>query len=118
MGTFKKTIGPLTILISTHRRPSEWDNLKGSFLVRRVGWQMRDPTENGAVQIETVSPYAPKKGAASGKADQLDLAGQSILRLLHKAAVDAAKASPLAEDRRIAKELRRVTLVVALQIDH
>ena len=47
---------------------------------------MRDPTENGAAQIETGSPYAPKKNSGSGKADQLDLAGQSILRLLHKAA--------------------------------
>jgi hypothetical protein len=47
---------------------------------------MRDPTENGAAQIETGSPYAPKKSSGSGKADQLDLAGQSILRLLHKAA--------------------------------
>lgn len=47
---------------------------------------MRDPTENGAAQMKSVSPFAPKKGKGSGNADQLDTAGQSILRLLHKAA--------------------------------
>ena len=47
---------------------------------------MRDPAENGAAQIESVSPFAPKKGKGSDNADQLDTAGQSILRLLHKAA--------------------------------
>ena len=49
---------------------------------------MRDPTVNGAAQIESsVVPYAPTtKGNGSDSNDQLDKAGQSILRLLHKAA--------------------------------
>ena len=39
---------------------------------------MRDPTENGAAQMESVSPFAPKKGKGSDNADQLDTAGQSL----------------------------------------
>jgi hypothetical protein len=40
---------------------------------------MRDPTINGEAQVET-------KGRSPGSNDQLDKAGQSILRLLQKAA--------------------------------
>ena len=49
---------------------------------------MRDPTVNGEVEIqEFVIPFAPmheRKGSDGG--DRIDEAGQSILRLLHKAA--------------------------------
>jgi molecular chaperone GrpE (heat shock protein) len=48
---------------------------------------MRDPTVNGEVESEAVIPFAPtQKSTSSNSGDQLDKAGQSILRLLHKAA--------------------------------
>ena len=50
---------------------------------------MRDPTVNGEAQAETESvvPFTQThKGTGSNSRDQLDKAGQSILRLLHKAA--------------------------------
>ena len=49
---------------------------------------MRDPTVNGEAQVEeSVIPFAPtQEGSGSNSGDQLDKAGQSILRLLHKAA--------------------------------
>ena len=40
---------------------------------------------SGAYESESVIPFAPKN-AAPDDADQLDKAGQTILRLLHKAA--------------------------------
>ena len=41
----------------------------------------------GDYDLESVIPFAPAaKNAASGGADQLDKAGQTILGLLHKAA--------------------------------
>jgi DNA repair ATPase RecN len=43
------------------------------------GVKMRDPTVNGAGQIDA-------EGQGLGNGGQLDKAGQSILRLLHKAA--------------------------------
>jgi hypothetical protein len=49
---------------------------------------MRDPTVNGGAHVEeSVVPFAPtQRGAGPNGGDQLDKAGQSILRLLHKAA--------------------------------
>jgi hypothetical protein len=48
---------------------------------------MRDPTVNGEAQLEeSVIPFAPAREGSSKGDDQLDKAGQSILRLLHKAA--------------------------------
>jgi molecular chaperone GrpE (heat shock protein) len=49
---------------------------------------MRDPTVNGDAQLEeSVVPFAPaQRGAGPNGGEQLDKAGQSILRLLHKAA--------------------------------
>ena len=44
----------------------------------------RDGSE--AVESETVVPFAPARSAVSKETDQLDAAGQTILRLLHKAA--------------------------------
>ena len=45
---------------------------------------MRDPTLNGEAQLEFATPAYKSNGSDRG--DQLDRAGQSILRLLHKAA--------------------------------
>ena len=49
---------------------------------------MRDPSVNGDAQVEeSVIPFAPtQRGSGPNDGDQLDKAGQSILRLLHKAA--------------------------------
>jgi molecular chaperone GrpE (heat shock protein) len=67
---------------------------------------MRDPTENGEAQIETVSPFSPTNGPAS--ADQLDAAGRSILRLLQKAAGVAEENSRHALDtaQKLSHQLR------------
>ena len=41
----------------------------------------------GAYELEAVVPFAPAaKNSAADRADQLDNAGQTVLRLLHKAA--------------------------------
>jgi hypothetical protein len=52
------------------------------------GFKMRDPTVNGEAQVESVIRSAPtqRSGGLEAGADQLDNAGQSILRLLHRAA--------------------------------
>ena len=49
---------------------------------------MRDPTVNGEAEAEdSVVRFAPaRNGTTTNASDQLDKAGQSILRLLHKAA--------------------------------
>ena len=46
---------------------------------------MSSRSNGEAYESESVVPFAPKN-AASNDADQLDRAGQTILRLLHKAA--------------------------------
>ena len=46
---------------------------------------MNSELNGGAYESDCVVPFAPKN-AASNDADQLDRAGQTILRLLHKAA--------------------------------
>jgi len=48
-------------------------------------------SSGGTYQSDSVIPFAPKN-AASDNADQLDNAGQTILKLLHKAA-DVAEAN-------------------------
>jgi chromosome segregation ATPase len=48
-------------------------------------------SSGGTYQPDSVIPFAPKN-AAPGNADQLDNAGQTILKLLHKAA-DVAEAN-------------------------
>jgi hypothetical protein len=57
---------------------------------------MRDPSENGEAQIEIVGPRVPTKDPDN--ADQLDAAGRSVLRLLHKAAGVAEENSRRALD--------------------
>jgi hypothetical protein len=51
-----------------------------------------------AYESDTVIPFAP--GAKNADADQLDKAGQTILKLLHKAAGVAEANSKHALDRR------------------
>jgi hypothetical protein len=67
---------------------------------------MRDPTENGQAQIEPVSSFAPKVKDRA-QADQLDAAGASILRLIHKAAGVAEQNSLHALDmaQKLSKQL-------------
>ena len=62
---------------------------------------MRDPTVNGEVQIDA-------EGPGLGNGDQLDKAGQSILRLLHKAAGVAEENSRHAVDmaQKLSHQLR------------
>ena len=62
---------------------------------------MRDPTVNGEVQIDA-------EGQGLGNGDQLDKAGQSILRLLHKAAGVAEENSRHAVDmaQKLSHQLR------------
>ena len=71
---------------------------------------MRDPTVNGEAQVEeSVIPFAPtQKGAGSNSGDQLDKAGQSILRLLQKAAGVAEENSRHALDmaQKLSHQLR------------
>jgi len=70
---------------------------------------MRDPTVNGEAESEAVIPYAPiQKGASSNSGDQLDKAGQSILRLLHEAAGVAEENSRYALDmaQKLSHQLR------------
>jgi hypothetical protein len=71
---------------------------------------MRDPSVNGDAQVEeSVVPFAPtQKGTASNGGDQLDKAGQSILRLLHKAAGVAEENSRHALDmaQKLSHQLR------------
>jgi|ERR1700733_10944726 predicted ribosome quality control (RQC) complex YloA/Tae2 family protein len=64
---------------------------------------MRDPTVNGEAHSESV---VPDTGSNSG--DQLDKAGQSILRLLHKAAGVAEENSRHAVDmaQKLSHQLR------------
>jgi predicted ribosome quality control (RQC) complex YloA/Tae2 family protein len=72
-------------------------------------WRMRDPTVNGEVKSEAVIPFAPtQKGMSSNNDDQLDKAGQSILRLLHKAAGVAEENSRHALDtaQKLSQQLR------------
>ena len=65
---------------------------------------MGDPTVNGEAQTGSVVPPTP--GSNSG--DQLDKAGQSILRLLHKAAGVAEENSRHALDmaQKLSHQLR------------
>jgi predicted nucleic acid-binding Zn-ribbon protein len=67
---------------------------------------MRDLSENGEAQIETVGPLAPTKDP--NNADQLDAAGRSILRLLHKAvaAVEENNRRALDAARTLSQQLR------------
>jgi DNA repair exonuclease SbcCD ATPase subunit len=70
---------------------------------------MRDPTENGEAQTESVIPFAPTHEATDRNGgDQLDQAGESILRLLHKAAGVAEENSRSALDmaRKLSHQLR------------
>ena len=71
---------------------------------------MRDPTVNGEAQVEeSVIPFAPtQEGSGSNSGDQLDKAGQSILRLLHKAAGVAEENSRHALDmtQKLSHQLR------------
>jgi molecular chaperone GrpE (heat shock protein) len=71
---------------------------------------MRDPTVNGEAQVEESEiPFAPtQKGNGSDSGDQLDKAGQSILRLLHKAAGVAEENSRHALDmaQKLSHQLR------------
>lgn len=69
---------------------------------------MRDPIENGAAEVELVSPFAPQESQSSGRSDQLDTAGKSILRLLHKAAGVAEENSRHALDmaQKLSHQLR------------
>jgi molecular chaperone GrpE (heat shock protein) len=71
---------------------------------------MRDPSVNGDAQVEeSVIPFAPtQKGTAPNGGDQLDKAGQSILRLLHKAAGVAEENSRHALDmaQKLSHQLR------------
>jgi molecular chaperone GrpE (heat shock protein) len=70
---------------------------------------MRDPTVNGEVETEAIIPFAPtQKGMAANGGDQLDKAGQSILRLLHKAAGVAEENSRHALDmaQKLSHQLR------------
>jgi hypothetical protein len=63
---------------------------------------MRDPTVNGAAQIEST------KSSGSDNSDPLDRAGQSSIRLLHKAAGVAAENSrhALAMAQELSRQLR------------
>jgi len=77
---------------------------------------MRDPTVNGEAESEAAIPYAPtQKGANSNSGDQLDKAGQSILRLLHKAAGVAEENSRQALDmaQKLSHQLRAAESRVA-----
>jgi hypothetical protein len=48
---------------------------------------MNIQSRSGAYESDTVVPFSPgSKNTMAGDADQLDKAGQTILRLLHKAA--------------------------------
>src|SRR5215469_10993519 len=72
---------------------------------------MRDPTVNGEAQTETESvvPFALAQQATGHDGrDQLDRAGQSILRLLHKAAGVAEENSRHALDmaQKLSHQLR------------
>jgi molecular chaperone GrpE (heat shock protein) len=71
---------------------------------------MRDPSVNGDAQVEeSVVPFAPaQKGTTPNGGDQLDKAGQSILRLLHKAAGVAEENSRHALDmaQKLSHQLR------------
>ena len=64
---------------------------------------MRDPTVNGEAHSESVVPDTGSNGG-----DQLDKAGQSILRLLHKAAGVAEENSRHAVDmaQKLSHQLR------------
>jgi hypothetical protein len=70
---------------------------------------MRDPTVNGEVQLHSAIAVAPtRKSNGSDRDDQLDRAGQSILRLLHKAAGVAEENSRHALDmaQKLSHQLR------------
>jgi hypothetical protein len=70
---------------------------------------MRDPTANGEGQSEeSVFPFAPAREGSSKGGDQLDKAGQSILRLLQKAAGVAEENSRHALDmaQKLSHQLR------------
>ncbi len=75
---------------------------------------MRDPSENAAAPVESVSPFAPKN-KDRGSADQLDAAGQSILRLLQKAANVAEENSRNALDtaQKLSHQLRAAEARIA-----
>ncbi len=63
----------------------------------------------GEYESESVIPFAPAaKNAASGGADQLDKAGQTILGLLHKAAgvAEANSQHALGMAQKLAHQLR------------
>jgi hypothetical protein len=71
---------------------------------------MRDPTVNGEAEAgESVVRLAPERnGTTANGSDQLDKAGQSILRLLHKAAGVAEENSRHALDmaQKLSHQLR------------
>ena len=70
---------------------------------------MRDPTVNGEAQTESVVPFAQAyNDTGSNSEDQLDQAGQSILRLFHKAAGVAEESSRHALDmaQKLSHQLR------------
>jgi hypothetical protein len=68
---------------------------------------MSSRSNGEAYESESVVPFAPKN-AASGDADQLDRAGQTILQLLHKAAGVAEENSRYALDmaQKLSHQLR------------
>jgi molecular chaperone GrpE (heat shock protein) len=47
---------------------------------------MRDPSVNSGAEIEETVPAPAREGGGSKSGNELDKAGKSILRLLHKAA--------------------------------
>jgi predicted ribosome quality control (RQC) complex YloA/Tae2 family protein len=68
-----------------------------------------DRDASGAYESESVIPFAPvARSGGSNDADQLDIAGQTILRLLHKAAGVAEANSQHALDmaQKLSHELR------------
>jgi hypothetical protein len=75
-----------------------------------AGGKMRDPTVNGEAEAEDsgVRFAQARNGTSANGSDQLDKAGQSILRMLHKAAGVAEENSRHALDmaRKLSHRLR------------